>query len=693
MKRIILFFIIHSLLLICSAQGIDRKKVVSRNNPKVTSIDSLSSLSVGNGGFAFTVDATGLQTFPERYTKGVALGTMSDWGWHSFINPDNFRSEDAYGVRHFGRGHDEVYSIQYKTGRARDAVEWLRCNPHRIHLGIVGFNLSDYNKIKDVEQELDLWNGKIDSRFKYNDDSYHVETLVNPNEDEIAAKVECSTNPELVFRFPYPTGAHSDDACSWEDVETNRTFMVSESKNNVVLKRQIDATIYYVTVTWEGKARFTKQSENRYVLRSLKKNLSFTVSFSEQPISHQYKFATIASESYKYWNRYWNKGGIIDFSHVDDPRARELERRVVLSQYLLAVNDGGDTPPQETGLTYNSWFGKFHLEMIWWHQACFALWGHPEILDRSLDWYHKVEHKAREIAKRQGLKGVRWMKMTDPSGAEAPSNVGSFLIWQQPHPIYLAELLYRATGDESLFDRYGNIVQETAEMMESFLVYNRQKERYELRGYIPAQETFNPDSTLNSPMELSYWHFALGIAQLWRERRGLDRDKKWDDIISHLSPLAYNEEGFCLSAENARDTYQNIRMTSDHPAILGALGILPDNKLINKKVMSSTLDWIIKNWNWDHTWGWDFPMVAMCAARLGRPETAVEALLMPMRTNTYLVNGHNYQTERLRVYLPGNGGLLTAVAMMCAGWDGETSLNPGFPKNWDVRWEGLLPLP
>ena len=283
--------------------------------------------------------------------------------------------------------------------------------------------------------------------------------------------------------------------------------------------------------------------------------------------------------------------------------------------------------------------------------------------------------------------------MTDPSGAEAPSNVGSFLIWQQPHPIYLAELLYRATGDESLFDRYGNIVQETAEMMESFLVYNRQKERYELRGYIPAQETFNPDSTLNSPMELSYWHFALGIAQLWRERRGLDRDKKWDDIISHLSPLAYNEEGFYLSAENARDTYQNIRMTSDHPAILGALGILPDNKLINKKVMSSTLDWIIKNWNWDYTWGWDFPMVAMCAARLGRPETAVEALLMPMRTNTYLVNGHNYQTERLRVYLPGNGGLLTAVAMMCAGWDGETSLNPGFPKNWDVRWEGLLPLP
>lgn len=43
---------------------------------------------------------------------------------------------------------------------------------------------------------------------------------------------------------------------------------------------------------------------------------------------------------------------------------------------------------------------------------------------------------------------------------------------------------------------------------------------------------------------------------------------------------------------------------------------------------------------------------------------------MNKRTNTYLPNGHNYQDPRLRIYLPGNGGLLTAIALMCAGWDG-----------------------
>ena len=65
--------------------------------------------------------------------------------------------------------------------------------------------------------------------------------------------------------------------------------------------------------------------------------------------------------------------------HVDD-RARELERRVVLSQYLTRVNSAGSTPPQETGYTLNSWYGKHHHEMRWWHQAHFALWQRSHLL-------------------------------------------------------------------------------------------------------------------------------------------------------------------------------------------------------------------------------------------------------------------------------------------------------------------------
>jgi hypothetical protein len=88
-------------------------------------------------------------------------------------------------------------------------------------------------------------------------------------------------------------------------------------------------------------------------------------------------------------------------------------------------------------------------------------------------------------------------------------------------------------------------------------------------------------------------------------------------------------------------------------------------------------------------------MVAMTATRLGMANKAADALLMDIQTNTYLVNGYNYQDDRLRIYMPGNGGLLTAIAMIVAGYDGNKTLLPGISKNgqWKVKWEGLKRMP
>ena len=102
-----------------------------------------------------------------------------------------------------------------------------------------------------------------------------------------------------------------------------------------------------------------------------------------------------------------------------------------------------------------------------------------------------------------------------------------------------------------------------------------------------------------------------------------------------------------------------------------------------------------ENWQWKKTWGWDFPLTAMTATRLGMPEKALDALFVDVEKNTYLVNGHNYQDKRLRLYLPGNGGVMATVAMMCAGFDGNNTDLPGFPKDgrWKVRWENLSKMP
>ncbi len=683
-------------------KAINRKALVTRNNPVVTSVDTLASLSVGNGSFAFTTDVTGLQTFPEYYRNGVPLGTQSEWGWHSFDNPDALRIEESYKMYDFGHGHRELYATEFKEkGRARDAANWYRSNPHRLHLGCIGLEVEGLkpSDIRNPRQTLDLWTGTISSRFKAHGNKYAVTTVCHPQRDMVSSRVK-SHHASINLRFPYPTGGHSDDACNWNANNRHQTKLVSQSDNSAILKRTIDETTYYVSLSWQEQARLTEKAPNYWVLTTDGNELTFSCEYlptlpttPTTPTTPTY--STTASSSTAHWQQFWTTGAAVDFSQCKDKRAKELERRVVLSQYLLAIQCAAGTPPQETGLTYNSWFGKFHMEMIWWHQAWLPLWGHGQLLDRTLRWYETVEPIAREIAMRQGFQGIRWMKMTDRSGEEAPSKVGSFLIWQQPHLIYLAELLYRANPDASLLERYGRLIDETATFMADFATYDAEHDRYILRGMIPAQETLKAAETYNAPFELSYWHFGLSIAQQWRERRGLQRVALWDDIIQKLSPLAKDTENRYLAAESAPDTYQTLALISDHPAVLGAVGIFPQSRLIDPQVMKHTQEWIWDNWNWDKTWGWDYPMVAMNAARLGEAENAVSALLMDKRTNTYLPNGHNYQDQRLRCYLPGNGGLLTAIAMMCAGWDGCTERNPGFPKNgkWDVRWEGLRPLP
>jgi hypothetical protein len=112
---------------------------------------------------------------------------------------------------------------------------------------------------------------------------------------------------------------------------------------------------------------------------------------------------------------------------------------------------------------------------------------------------------------------------------------------------------------------------------------------------------------------------------------------------------------------------------------------------VDAQIAKHTVSAVWNIWDWNRCWGWDFPWIAMAAARTGQPQIAVDALLKDSAKN-------NYSTDGLcgGWYLPGNGGLLYAAAMMAAGWDGAPDQNaPGFPKDgkWVVRWEGLKKAP
>jgi protein-glucosylgalactosylhydroxylysine glucosidase len=688
--------------------GIDRMALVKRHNVNVGKFDTLTSLSVGNGEFAFTVDATGLQTFPEYYDRGIPLGTQSQWGWHSFPDTNGYKPEEALKEYNF-HGRKIPYAVQVKEpARAKDAVNYLRENPHRLHLGIVGLELlkPDGSKvsmkdISNIRQEQELWEGKIHSTFDVMGSRVEVVTYCHPDKDLIAVEVRSILIRKgllkVNFRFPYPTGGHVDSGCDWQKPGKHQSVL-SGLPNSVIIQRKIDNTGYYVKVDWPGQGSVCEVARHYFVLSpgTDQDKFSFTCLFNqEHSIKKLPNFAETEASSQVAWGKFWMQGGAIDFSGSTDPRANELERRVVLSQYLTKIQCAGSVPPQETGLTCNSWYGKFHLEMHWWHAAHFALWNRTDLLEKSLGWYKEIMPKALEIARREGFEGIRWPKMTDPSGNESPSSIGAMLIWQQPHIIYFAELCYRQHNDYATLAKYYDMVFQSAGFMASYAWYEKEKDRYILGpALIPAQECFDANTTINPPFELEYWYWGLSTAQKWLERLHRPRNEKWDQVLARLSVLA-QQKGIYLVAESAPDSYTTPRYTTDHPAVLGAYGLLPGSRLVDSTTMRNTFDYIWKNWKWEDTWGWDFPLTAMSATRLGLPDRAIDALFMPSKKNTYLANGHNFQDSRLRLYLPGNGGLLAAVAMMCAGYDGCKTDTPGIPKNgrWKVKWEGLNKMP
>lgn len=691
---------------------IDRYALVHRHDVVVKGFDSMSSVSVGNGRFAFTVDPTGLQSFPEFYSHGVSLGTESQWGWHSFPNPEHYSLDDV--TRNFKvHGRDVPYVTTVSTpARGKAASDWLRENPHRLDLGLIGWDITDsrgrrvgLDSVTAIEQRLDLWKGTIFSRFTVGDEPAEVTTLALQDADGIAVKASSpllgSGRLCVNFHFSYGSGSWGD-ARNWNAPDKHQSLLVDSSAGHVVIKRVLDTTVYYVSIFWDDDARWVRLKRHEFELVPAKDDsvLRFRCVFSrEAPAAGAAQpagFAAADSLNQRTWRKFWLSGGAVDFSGSTDPRAAELERRVVLSQYLTRIQSAGQYPPQETGLTYNSWYGKFHLEMYLWHEAHFALWDRTQLLERSLPWYKSIAPMGRKTAEKQGYRGIRWPKMTDPTGRESPSPIGPFLIWEEPHPIFMSELCYRSHPNRATLEKYKDIVFGTAEFMASYPWRDSVTGKYVLGpALIPAQERYNRDSTINPTFELAYWYWGLSVAQKWRERLGMGRDPGWDSVIHDLSPLPV-QNGVYLAAQSFPDTYTNPRYTTDHPTMLAAYGLLPQTPMVDTAVMRATLAKVMKVWDWPGTWGWDYPMIAMTATRLGMPKLAIDALMMKVTKNTYLPDGHNYQRSNLRIYLPGNGSLLLAVAMMCAGWDGyQGPKDPGFPRDgtWKIRWENLSKMP
>jgi len=696
--------------------AVDRAAVVRRHTVVLTGVDPASALQVGNGEIAMAVDVTGVQTFPDLYPvdeptggpPGTLLGTQSQWGWHSTPRPAG-ADLDATRRRYRTPRGDVLYVDADPQDGSDDSaldagVRWLRANPHRLDLGRLGLVVAEGDgwraptpdELTDPRQELDLWTGVLTSHVTLAGRRLRVTTACHPEHDAFAVRVEpLRDGVPVALRLAF---AYGSQAWARSTDDTRPGAHVTDVVDGTVVHRRFDGAheaTHTLRLTTTGRVVPTAR-HTLVVLAGgpLDLVVAHTPGGSPGPALH---VDDVLAAARRHWPGFWERGAALDLADATDPRAPELERRVVLSQYLTAVQCAGSLPPQETGLGVSSWRGRFHLEMHWWHAAHFALWGRGDLLERSMGFYVRTLPAARATAALQGYAGARWPKQVGPDARESPSEIGPFLLWQQPHPLHLAELLRRAarhhggpTAARVTAARYADVVDATARFMAD--VVEPTPAGYALGPpLVPAQESYAAirARATNPPFELASWAWGLGLAQEWRRERGLRPEPRWDEVRRGLVPPPVHGDAYAAIG------VPPWTVRTDHPSVVYGLGVVPDTGYLDRARVAATLADVRRDWDWASTWGWDPPALAMTAARLGDRDAAVDLLLADTPKNGYVASGHNRQTPSLPVYLPGNGGLLAAVALMVGGWDGSGHVCcPGLPEEgWRARHEGFVPAP
>ncbi|KAF8201320.1 Six-hairpin glycosidase-like protein [Mycena galopus ATCC 62051] len=651
-----------------SGDPIDRQALVARYNPSRNASSATTPMQVGNGNFAFGADITGLQTFQP-------WAIMSTWGWKNDSLPAGDTVQDVYNYTGIILDNHGLL-VEYMFDGPEPLQQWMISNPNRVNLGAVGLvfwsedgevlNVTE-SDLTSVEQGLDLWTGIITSNFVFNGTSIQVETSSAQAVDSIGVTVSSplleSGRLGIFVDFPWNDGSlkFSDPFVGfWDNVSIHTTTLNATPRGTI--GAEIAHTLVNSTfITSIGGDPFTitrdSPTTHRYSIRPSAKSdtFAFSTTWGLKAPQSVLSPSAISQSSRQTWQDYWTTSGFVDvFTDSTDSRADELQRRIILSRYLMRVNEAGDYPPQESGLVNNGWV-KFHLEMYFWHCQHWALWNNWDLLLRSSSVYDRFlpTSIARSQVQQGWPTGARWGKMSDPSGRSAPGQINELLIWQQPHPLVFANYEYRAFPTMATLRKWEPVVRNTADWMATFAWFNETTGFYDL----------------GPPMYiLAYWRLGLEYAETWLERL----------VKNGLAKLPVNDGLYKVFEDVEDDFWTDPMYINDHPALAGLNGWLPPTPGLDLETSRLTTEKVWTSWNISNLWGWDFPQLAMSAARIGDQEQALEWLLHPL----FQFDDVGMPVGGVRVptpYFPGAGALLYAIAMMAHGWDGSSGNAPGFP--------------
>lgn len=588
-----------------------KKSDIIKYNLKFNHIDSKNPVIIGNGDFAITLDQTGTQSLYEIY-KDIPLSTMSNKNWFYKDKKDikpSYVDGKAYML--FNLDNDPNYQINRQYPFKYSFMQILLYDNDK---------LIDINNIKDVKQELDLYKGIVTSSFNYKEKINKTISFIYQDHDEFNFKLQ-SDNLNLALKFNYPSytkNGYRLDILPNVLVKEDRITLLYDDKNSLSFKLKSSSNYQIV--------------ENTLIFDD--NNVSFSLALDE------IKEGKLLDEFWKCDN------GII----IDN---EELVKKMVLSKYLLHVNSTGIYPPQESGLTYNCWNSKFHLEMHLIHSLWNIYNNHVGDLVKSFDYYLSIMPSSLKRASLNGYKGLRFPKMTGPDGEDSPSNIGPLLIWQAPHILFMLQEIYYLYNKENIIKKYEPLISGTIDFMISFLTLKDSKYQM-LDPLLEACESIPLDRCQNPSFELEYWRYTL------------ERQPKIDTVLYGHQRYDYlditskiitpkEDDGIYLKTYGVIDKYD---LYKDHPTE-GFLMSFFKSKIVDKEKMVKTIDYILKNMDLSSYWGWDFPFLGLSLLNCGEIEKSIEVTQLNTINNQYLYNGYNTSPrDDLKAYLPGNGAFL-----------------------------------
>jgi hypothetical protein len=184
----------------------------------------------------------------------------------------------------------------------------------------------------------------------------------------------------VAIAFAMPAASGMGGCRDWSRPQGHTSAIVARSADgsSLTVRRVIDFDEHLVECRATGAAYMADPIRPHQFLltpssRSGKFTMSCTFADPESPLPDAplggWSAEAIASRTSAEWQRFWSSGAFLDLNAgvaAATTQQIELERRVVLSQYLMRAQEHGPLPPQETALIHNSWHGKHHQEMRYW---------------------------------------------------------------------------------------------------------------------------------------------------------------------------------------------------------------------------------------------------------------------------------------------------------------------------------------